>query len=200
MLDFSLIVATKDRTAELARLIDSLNSQTLNYELIIVDQNDDERLLPIIQSSANREHIVHIRCRKGASLARNMGLERARGKIIAFPDDDCWYPPAILNHVAGWFEANPSYEILSLICRDEKGYPTANGWFQDSCDLSLINIYRTSACSTYFIRSGGVAWRTRFDEGIGPGAETQYLGGEDTDFVLEAMKRGARGRYEAKWH
>jgi glycosyltransferase involved in cell wall biosynthesis len=201
MLEFSLIVATKDRTVELARLINSLDSQGgTEYELIIVDQNDDERLVPIIQLSRNREKIVHVRCRIGVSLARNVGLDHAKGKIIAFPDDDCWYPPGILSDVAGWFDRNPSYEILSVICRDANGDPSANGWFQNSCDFNLLNVYRTSACAAYFIRSGGVARHTRFDEGIGPGANTPYLGGEDTDFILEAMKRGARGRYEAKWH
>ena len=172
MPEYSLIVATKDRTTELARLIASLDSQNQSdYELIIVDQNDDERLVPIIQRSSKKEKIVHIRCRPGVSLARNVGLEHARGKIIAFPDDDCWYPPNILNDVSGWFDANPSYEILSVMSRDANGEQSGNGWFQNSCNLSSLNIYRTSIGYAYFIRSNGIARRIRFDEGVGPGAK-----------------------------
>jgi glycosyltransferase involved in cell wall biosynthesis len=198
---FSLIVATRDRTTELARLIASLDEQTYSdFELIIVDQNDDERLVPIIQFSSSQERIIHLRCQTGVSLARNAGMEAAQGEIIGFPDDDCWYPPNTLKDVSSWFDANPSYEILSLTSRDANGEQSGNGWFQHSCDLTILNIYRTSIGYAYFIRSNGISRRVRFDEGIGPGAKTPYLGGEDTDFVLEAMKRGARGRYEAKWH
>jgi len=198
---FSLIVATKNRTTELARLIASLNSQSeADYELIVVDQNDDERLLPIVQLGANQKKMLHLRCCPGVSRARNLGMEHARGEIIAFPDDDCWYPPALLKDVSGWFAANRAYEVLSVSSLDANGERSGNGWFQNSCDLGLLNVYRTSIGYAYFLRSDGVARSVRFDEGIGPGASTAYLGGEDTDFILTAMKGGARGRFEARWH
>jgi glycosyltransferase involved in cell wall biosynthesis len=197
---FSLVVATMGRTTELAKLLASLEKQTYSdFEIIVVDQNDDDRLPPLIQQSALSGKLTHIRSPQGVSRARNKGMDQARGEIIAFPDDDCWYPPDLLKNVDSWFSANPSYEILSVISRDADGIQSGNGWFQTSCDLNVLNLYRTSIGYGYFIRSHGIAWRTRFDEGIGPGADTPYLGGEDTDFILEAMKRGARGRYEAKW-
>jgi hypothetical protein len=40
----------------------------------------------------------------------------------------------------------------------------------------------------------------RFDRQIGPGSRTPYGASEDTDFVLMAMSKGLRGRFEAKWH
>ncbi len=201
MPEFSLIVATKDRTTELARLIASIDSQTdADYELIIVDQNEDDRLVPIIQHSTYREKILCLKCETGVSRARNLGMERAQGKIIAFPDDDCWYPPGVLRIVSSWFDAHPTYEILCLNSLDGDGTRSGNRWIQDSCDLNLFNIYRTSVGYAYFIRSGGAARSIRYDEGIGPGANSPYLGGEDSDFILTAMKAGARGRFEAKWH
>jgi glycosyltransferase involved in cell wall biosynthesis len=127
-------------------------------------------------------------------------MDHAQGKIIAFPDDDCWYPPGVLNDVATWFEANPAYDILTLNSLDENGVRSCNRWFQDSCDLNLLNVYRTSVGYSIFMRGEGVARTVRYDEGIGPGADTPYLGGEDSDFVLLAMEGGARGRFEAKWH
>jgi len=198
---FSLVVATKDRTSELVRLIASIESQSdSDYELIIVDQNDDDRLVPIIEGSKSPGKIRHIRCAPGVSLARNVGMDHAEGQIIAFPDDDCWYPPKILEMVSGWFGGNEGYEILTVNSLDENGVRSCNRWFQDSCDLNLLNVYRTSVGYSIFIRAGGIAQSVRYDEGIGPGANTPYLGGEDSDFVLMAMEKGARGRFEAKWH
>lgn len=198
---FSLVVATKGRTNELARLIQSVVTQSeTDYELIIVDQNDDERLLPLIESSEIRSKIRHLKCPPGVSRARNMGMDHARGELIGFPDDDCWYPPDTLGNVSGWFEANPSYDLLTLNSLDEHGVRSCNRWFQDSCDLNLLNVYRTSVGYSIFMRGNGIARTVRYDEGIGPGAETPYLGGEDSDFVLLAMEAGARGRFEAKWH
>ncbi|MBS1820791.1 MAG: glycosyltransferase family 2 protein [Acidobacteria bacterium] len=198
---FSLIVATMGRTTEMATLLASLEKQTCSdFELIVVDQNGDDRLVPVIGQSALGVKMVHLRCRKGASRARNMGMAQARGEIIAFPDDDCWYPPGLLSDVSEWFRGHTTYEILSVGSRDEDGHVSANGWFQDSCDFNLLNIYRTSACATFFIRNGGAAGTSRFDEAIGPGADSKNLGGEDTDFILSALSKGARGRYEAKWN
>jgi glycosyltransferase involved in cell wall biosynthesis len=198
---FSLIIATKHRTTELARLIQSIaNQNEADYELIIVDQNDDERLLPIIQLSANKEKIRYIKCSTGLSLARNLGIEYAQGKIISFPDDDCWYPPGVLKSVASWFDSNQHHEILCLGLRDADGECVGNRWFISSCDLNMVNIYRTTMGPSIFIRSNGRTRAVQYDEGIGPGASTQYVAGEDTDYILELMKNGSRGRFEAKWH
>ena len=201
MPEFSLIVATRDRTTELARLVRSIDSQSkVDYELIIVDQNDDDRLVLILESGPHPEKIRHVRCSPGISRARNVGMECAQGEIIGFPDDDCWYPPKTLEIVSGWFKAKRSYDILALNSLDENGVRSCNRWFQDSCDLNLLNVYRTSVGYGFFIRADGVARTVRYDEGIRSGANTPYLGGEDSDFILMAMEKGARGRFEAKWH
>ena len=198
---FSLIVATKGRTDELARLIASLEDrQGSDFELIVVDQNGDDRVLSLLAASRLGGALVHVRCATGVSRARNLGMDHAKGALIGFPDDDCWYPRDTLANVGRWFRENPAYEILTLNSLDENGARSGNRWFQDSCDINLLNVYRTTVGYSIFIRASGRSSRVRYDEGIGPGANTSYLGGEDTDFVLAAMELGARGRFEAKWH
>jgi glycosyltransferase involved in cell wall biosynthesis len=201
MPEFSLIVATKDRTSDLARLIASLEDQPgADFELIVVDQNEDDRLVPILDSSHISPRIMHLRSAPGVSRARNLGIENAQSAILGFPDDDCWYPAGVLADVADWFRSNPTYDILSLNSLDAHGTRSGNRWFQSSCDLSLLNVYRTSVGYSFFVRSVGSCRQVRYDENIGPGADTPYLGGEDTDYILSAMRAGARGRFEAQWH
>lgn len=52
---FSLIVATIDRTEEFSVLLRSLAEQKLrDFELIVVDQNPDDRLSPLIKEWASK--------------------------------------------------------------------------------------------------------------------------------------------------
>jgi glycosyltransferase involved in cell wall biosynthesis len=201
MAKFSLITATKDRSVELARLISSLDEQAIgDYELIVVDQNEDERLAPILAKSRRKDKIQRVRSSPGISRARNAGLTVARGEIVAFPDDDCWYPVETLKNVSDWFDANPEYDILSVTSRDTNGEKSGNRWHIQSCDLSSLNIFRTSVSYCFFVRWTEKMRQIRFDHDLGLGGNSPYRSGEDTDFLLTAMNRGVRGRFEAKWH
>jgi glycosyltransferase involved in cell wall biosynthesis len=198
---FSLIVATMGRTAELSRLLDSLQSQSFaDFEVIVVDQNKDERLSPILKSFAHPEKLKHVRCDTGVSKARNAGIRHAVGQIIAFPDDDCWYPPTTLENVDDWFHSNSDYDILSLTSRDEKGELSGNRWHSELCDITITNVFRTSACYCFFVRATDRARTVTFDEQLGPGAGTRFPASEDTDYVLSAMQAGIKGKFVKQWH
>ena len=124
----SLIVATLNRVAELERLLASLDGQTVeHFEVIIVDQNPDDRLAGTLARHP-KLNLVHLRCRPGASRARNVGLRAARGNIIGFPDDDCWYPENVLKVVTEWFASHPEFDGLFGVLRDENNRLTGPQW------------------------------------------------------------------------
>jgi glycosyltransferase involved in cell wall biosynthesis len=198
---FSLVVATKGRTNELERLLESLIAQTCtNFELIVVDQNGDGRLDSLLVKYANEIQIRHLRCDAGVSQARNLGIEAADGEFLAFPDDDCWYQPDTIANVLYWFQQNPDYGILSVTVRDEYGVRSANKWNAESCDLAPVNIFRTTAAYTFFVRRSALRKQIYFDETLGPASGTIFVSAEDTDFVLCAMQQGVRGRFVSKWY
>ena len=117
----SLVVATRNRVTELERLLDSLEAQAYrDFEVIVIDQNADDRLLAILGKHSQLT-IHHLRSAPGLSRARNVGLEVARGEIISFPDDDCWYPPQLLAEVIDWFQAHPEYDALFSGTRNPEG-------------------------------------------------------------------------------
>jgi len=209
---FSLIVATIDRTNEFAVLLQSLAEQTThNFELIVVDQNPDDRLSPLVEEWASKVakqnkgesgyvQVKHIRCLPGVSRARNLGLMHSGGEILAFPDDDCWYHPDTLQNVDAWFRRHEDYGILSVGSRDEHGLVSGNRWVQSECDLTRINAFRTSATYTYFVRRPKEVIPLHFDESLGPGAGTNFGAGEDTDLLLTLMSYGIRGRFYSALH
>lgn len=204
---FSLIVPTKDRTEEFASLLRSLAAQQMrDFELIVADQNHDDRLAPLLSSWAakmseqNSEHggcvtLKHLRCPSGASRARNAALLHSTGEILAFPDDDCWYLPDTLKNIDRWFRHNEGYGILCVGSRDEQGRVSANRWSDKECDLNRLNVFRTSVTYAYFLRRGQVPLTLCFDELMGPGSQSNYGAGEDTDFLLNLMAKGVRGRF-----
>ena len=197
---FSLIIATIARTDELRRLFVSLTEQEFSdYEVILVDQNDDDRIQNVIEGFADRVPLIRISSSKGASRARNAGLPKASGEIIAFPDDDCWYTPGLLKDIDEWFRQNRSYSILAVGAVDEAGVPSGNRWLQGCCDLHPINIFRTTFCSSLFMLRETLS-NISFDEGIGPGSAGVFGCGDETDLVLNILNNGFRGRFDRTWH
>lgn len=198
---FSLIVATVGRTDELRRFLRSLTQQAFSdYEVIVVDQNRDDRIADLIQEFDSQIRCVHVRCSPGVSKARNLGYTLAEGDIVAFPDDDCWYSDGLLRNVDGWFRENPRYSIFAVGAVDETGAASGNRWIQNACDLHPINVFRTTFCSTLFIRNDAEVKKAYFDEAIGPGSLTKFACGDETDFILQLLGMGLRGRFDRSWH
>ena len=177
----SLITVTMgDRHEELARLKASLGAQTFqDFELIVVDQRE------------------HPEFRGGLSRARNHGIGLARGDVIAFPDDDAWYPPATLARAAEIL-SRPDVDGVSFRVTDERGTCSAGGWMSaSSMPLSRKNVWHAAVSCSFFMKRSAVG-ELRFDERLGAGSGTCFGSGEDTDFVLEALCRGARIAYDGK--
>lgn len=92
MITLSIIVATIGRTIDLKNLLASLvkGVKEIDYEIIIVDQNGDDRLDAIVNDFSDKLQIDHHKVNfKGLSKAKNYGAKLAKGKYVAFPDDDC---------------------------------------------------------------------------------------------------------------
>ena len=190
----SLVCATKGRTEEVQRLLHSIATQDYrDLEVIVVDQNPDDRLCPIILELNHSISIIHFRVEpKGVSAARNAGFVIASGDSVSFPDDDCWYPPGLLKEVQNWFESHPDYSILATGCYDEVGFSTGNRWFRDRCDITPSNSLRSTMCSTLFFKCSDKTRTILFDESMHQG--------EDTDFALRQLKTGVKGRLDRRLH
>ena len=89
----SIIVPTYNRRASLAVCLQALASLAYprdRYEVIVVDDGSTEALDPVIDLTRHQLDIKLVQCsHAGVSKARNVGLERARGELVAFTDDDC---------------------------------------------------------------------------------------------------------------
>ncbi|WP_313918228.1 glycosyltransferase family 2 protein [Tahibacter sp.] len=188
----SLIVATVGRSAELERLLESLVLQAYpDLEVIVVDQNRDDRVLRTIKKWAGRLPIIHLVSDPGASRARNVGLAAASGDIIGFPDDDCWYPPNLLRRVSGFLSESVERDGIIGHTVGEDGRATLP-WNDGAGLLSASMSWRRSVTYAYFFRRRAALAVGGFDVSLGPGAGTPWGAGDDNDFMLRALENGAR--------
>ena len=192
----SLIVATLNRTSELERLLTSLDGQTLrDFEVIIVDQNDDDRLIPIIERHRSLS-IQRLHSERGLSLARNVGLPHAQGDIIAFPDDDCWYPSELLNRVREIFDSNPEYSALFTAMRDENHQTIGPKWPSEARFWTKEDVWVNGISPAGFIRREVARAIGFFDQRLGVGAPTPYQSGEDVDYFVRPLERSWKIWYD----
>lgn len=187
---FSLIMATLGRYAEVERFLMFLDQQTYrNFELIIVDQNDGDRLVPLIKQYSSRISLIHLRSEKGLSVARNVGLRHISGDFVAFPDDDCWYDRMALEQVYKLFQQNPQYAGITGRAIDGEGQDAAGKYDKSSGLIDVINVWRRAISFTIFLRRQVCEDIGDFDEDMGAGAKTIYGSGEETDYVLRAIQK-----------
>src|SRR5665213_625132 len=90
----SVVMPAHNAAAFIARTISSALAQSVShFELLIVDDGSTDETAAIARQFASRDPRIRIftTVNLGASGARNIGMEQARGELIAFLDsDDLW--------------------------------------------------------------------------------------------------------------
>lgn len=100
----SIIICTYNRSELLSEALDSLAKQVDSpniFEVIVVDNNSTDDTRDVVESkvSGYPTSLSYVyEGRQGLSYARNTGIERAKGEIIVFTDDD-------VEAEAGWLDA-----------------------------------------------------------------------------------------------
>jgi GT2 family glycosyltransferase len=173
---FDLVVATVGRTTELERFFASLDAQThRDFRVIVVDQNEDDRISPLVDGRA-----LHLRSPHGLSRARNVALPHLTADAVAFPDDDCIYPRDLLERVAA------RLADLEGVTGREPWWPTG------AAMLTRENLWNRSISFAIFLRRSVVERVGEFDEALGlPNGS-----GEETDYLIRALDAGARIAYD----
>jgi GT2 family glycosyltransferase len=190
-----LVVATVDRTRDLAALLDALERQTHPaFRVVIVDQNADDRVDRVLAAHPSLR-TAHLRTARGLSRARNRALASLTGEVVGFPDDDCLYPPDLLERVARRFAEDAELEGLG-------GRPVAadgssvGRWPVRPERITADNVWHTANSHTIFLRREVVERVGAFDEALGLGSGTPWSSGEEIDFLVRALRGGARIEYD----
>lgn len=190
-----LVVATVDRIDDLAALLDSLSDQThRRFRVVVVDQNEDDRVTRLLAEHPSLE-TLHLRSERGLSRARNRALPALAADLVAFPDDDCRYPRDLLERVAGRFARESTLGGLSGRPVAPDG-ATVGRWPATGRSIGPDTVWHSAISHTIFLRREVVEQVGRFDEALGLGSGTPWSSGEEIDYLVRALRLGARLEYD----
>ena len=117
----SVIIPAYNEEASITTCLESLCHQTLNrdeYELIVVDGNSKDRTCELAGAYADE---VLVQTSRKVGGARNDGVLRSQGDIIATTDADCIIPPEWLEIIKTDFESRDIVQLYGTVYPIEEG-------------------------------------------------------------------------------
>jgi GT2 family glycosyltransferase/SAM-dependent methyltransferase len=208
--DVSVVVATRSRPQTLAKLLHSIGRiEAPPAEVIVVDNGPDESTRAVVEGCAFATYVAEPR--PGLSAARNAGLRRARGAIVAFTDDDAVVDRRWLDRLCAGFESADVLAVTGLVLpvRLDSSvqvlFERGLGWFahgfrRRTFDAEFFARTRSAGAPVWAIGAGvNLAVRREafervgfFDERLGAGASGCS---EDSELLYRILADGGECRY-----
>lgn len=105
--EVSVVISTRNRYQDLEECLSSLQEQSQKpSEIIIIDQSDEDKI-DRIKKSAEKHGAKYFFLSKPNSLtkSRNYGIEKAKGDLILFVDDDTILKRDYIENMTSFFNA-----------------------------------------------------------------------------------------------
>jgi glycosyltransferase involved in cell wall biosynthesis len=195
--DVSVVIPTHNCANYIVQAIESVLSQrgcdNCDIEIIVIDDGSQDNTGELLKVYGDGYPIRYIyQENRGVCLARNRGIDLARGEFVAFLDADDWFlPNKLASQLAvfrkqpdlgivhsGWYRVDEQGEIINPV------YPWENmpkldleGWLVGKAVLPSAMMFRRE----WLLRAGG------FDP--------QYTVAEDVDLVWRLALAGCRAEW-----
>jgi len=199
----SLIVCTRNRARRLPEFFEriaGLEHTPGGCELVLVDNASSDDTAEVLAAFAVRAPLP-VRCVHapvpGLGRARNVGIANARGRLLAFTDDDCYPRSDYLRAFVEVFE------------RHRVGVAGGRIVLHDPTDALLgmkevatpVEIAPHTFVPAGLVHGANMAVRREVVEAIGGfdprlGVGTPCVAGEDIEFVARAIWAGWAGRHD----
>jgi hypothetical protein len=198
----SLICSTIGRPTALHKLLDSIAASdgADRVEFVLVDQSPDRACTAVLHGHRLRAQSRTATSGRGVSVGRNTGLEVATAPVVAFPNDNCWYPPETFGLVLTALDQRPELAGVSGMQVTSDGNPSMLRWLSHSTLITRTNFMRTAISSTMFLRRRAMPPGPAFDESMGTGAPGICGSGEESDLLLRMLSAGRQILYRPDIH
>jgi GT2 family glycosyltransferase len=200
----SVIVVCWNSAEVLGGCLDCLLAQDYaNYEIVVVDDGSQDDTLAVAQhrASADRDlKIVRSSHNRGCPAARNLGLEHARGEIVAFIDADGFAAASWLRELVAAFNEDGQVGAVAstvffadnpLVLNGAGGIVNRQGW---AADLSMNESYeRAELASEALYQMGcGMAIRRPALQQVGSFDDRMLNYYDDVDYGIRLWRSGYR--------
>lgn len=180
------------RDEVLIRLLDSLRRSSEQgadvHHYLLLQNCADPDASRIRLGLADEVRLISDSGQLSLSRARNILLDTFLGEakaddIVAFPDDDAWYPENFAVWMAQEFGQNPDLDFL--FCRYASS-PASAETAPPARPASVMEVLKFASSNTLFARASRIRAVGHYDEDLGVGAV--HGGGEDTDYGLRLRR------------
>lgn len=197
----SVIICTRNRAQRLRTTLESLLAQEQpagQFEIIVIDNGSIDDTAEVVRSFAARGPVRYaFEGSPGLGRARNRGISLARGRFLAFTDDDVAAHKDWAARIVSAFEENSAVAAVF-------GYTYADA------EVPVLYSLRTRPNACY-LEGKEAVWESSpgnnmayravvpdrigsFDVSLGRGAK--YATGEDAEFQYRFFKAGLRAYYD----
>lgn len=183
MIIISVVIPTHNRKNLLSNCLNTLFQQSFlrsQFEIIVCDDGSTDGTKEVVKNLQKKYSNLKLltQLHGGVSKARNLGIKKARGEIIAFTDDDCLPQKDWLKQIANMFQENP--KILGVEGKTLT-YPDLVNPFTNQIVNTQGNGYQT--CN--------IAYQRKILRKVGGQDEHfRYTHCDDVDLALRVLKYG----------
>lgn len=124
---FSVVIPLYNKEHYIEQTIRSVLNQTCtDYEVIVVDDGSKDNSLALARKYESDRVRIIAQENQGVSVARNTGIQNARGKFIAFLDADDQWQPEYLATIQGLTDKYPESAIFVTAYAVDMGHGKVN--------------------------------------------------------------------------
>jgi GT2 family glycosyltransferase len=119
-------IATRDRRDSLLHTVDRLTALPERPPVVVVDNGSTDGTPAAVGAAHPDVPVIEARRNLGAA-ARTLAARALDTPVIAFSDDDSWWPPGALERAASLFQRHPALGLIAariLVGREERLDPT----------------------------------------------------------------------------
>ena len=186
---FSVVIPVYNRASLLAQALRSVLAQSdQDFEIIVVDDGSTDDPVRVVDALSDLRIVIIRQDNRGGGAARNTGIDRARGRFVAFLDSDDEYLPHHLAAMRRLLEHAPNTVGYARVVVDRgegRTFLKPPRAIAEGEDMAVYLLCRRGfvPVNTVVVERA-LAQRIRFHESL-PAAE-------DTDFAIRCALSGAR--------
>lgn len=205
----SLVICTRNRLSSLRVCLEHIQrlQSPGEWELVVVDNGSNDGTAELLKAFAERASLrvtLVYEPKSGLGGARNTGIAKATGEIIAFTDDDCYVAPDFLIRICEVFrDERIGFMGGRIVLYDDTDAPVTirpenHHYFIEPRSFikpGQLHGANMAARRSLLFELGG------FDPEFGAGS--RFRACEETDLQARASQIGAIGIYDPRpmvWH
>lgn len=200
--EISVVVCTFNRASYLWSCLESFEriESEVSWELVIINNNSTDNTQSIIDRFLTLTKLdckSAIEPRKGLSAARNMGVSLARGKYIAFTDDDCYPEKNYIDAICSSLNTNSGIGFVGgrVLLFDPNDLPITIQTLNEKRYFSKNTFLQAGAIhgANFIFNKEALVKAQMFDTRLGAGTRFPC---EDVDTLAEVLRLGWPGIYD----